>query len=395
MKSTILILTYLLKDTFHRWLEQPTSVLSRLIITVLLCVTSLGIFAYLEGSALALEKQIDRAGPGRVYVSQSVRGSDSVSKLPSTLSERFGDLDYAGNAAESVSIKFAFFKGIGEMNTVFNVGFYDPEHRGNALLFDNLPQFESEAAGHSVFIFSQTLPAGLSFDVTILGNTVSGIVRPMPGLLNAVGANVVLLAEGDFGDVLLNGYKDTLAFDFGLDTQVVRESVSMLEAYIATDRDYYRSIRQEEPEIVASVELMDELNATRDSQSFWTAALVILIGVVTAFELGGAATLEFDKSSFVCALIRSFGVRKRWLYLQRLLEAVAISLSAYLLSLSAVFALREYLLPQMDESLAESLSNSVLFETSLPILISLLAGSLIASIPIALGLRKKIGKILS
>ena len=72
MKSSTLIASYLWKDTWKRWLEQPSSPLARLFVTGLLVLVATAILVVFHLLERSLRERLERFGLNTVLVRESV-----------------------------------------------------------------------------------------------------------------------------------------------------------------------------------------------------------------------------------------------------------------------------------------------------------------------------------
>ena len=76
MRSSILIASYLWKDTWKRWLEQPSSPFSRLFVTGLLVLVATVIVVAFQLLERNIRERLERFGLDTIVVRETV-GSDS------------------------------------------------------------------------------------------------------------------------------------------------------------------------------------------------------------------------------------------------------------------------------------------------------------------------------
>jgi hypothetical protein len=121
------------------------------------------------------------------------------------------------------------------------------------------------------------------------------------------------------------------------------------------------------------------------------------LGLTLALVFGAIAILEFRQNLFITALIRSFGAPSRILYLRTWIE------NAFIANLSAVCAV--CLVAALHDKIFGTLGfgrvlhtpgvNPYLSPEVASILIWVNVGAFISSLPVALGLRKPVGSVLT
>src|ERR1043165_2136606 len=124
MRSLILIASYLWKDTWKRWFEQPSSPLARLFVTgllVLVATVILVIFQLLERS---LRERLEKFGLNTVLVREAVASDSKELILSGPSADRLAPLSRAG---KKLRLHQLFLRGPTEWQNSLVVLSYPPE----------------------------------------------------------------------------------------------------------------------------------------------------------------------------------------------------------------------------------------------------------------------------
>src|ERR1700704_2228061 len=96
MKSSTLIASYLWKDTWKRWLEQPSSPLARLFVTGLLVLVATVILVTFHLLERSLRERLERFGLNTVLVRETILGDSKELVLHGENPDRLASLDALG-----------------------------------------------------------------------------------------------------------------------------------------------------------------------------------------------------------------------------------------------------------------------------------------------------------
>ena len=149
--------------------------------------------------------------------------------------------------------------------------------------------------------------------------------------------------------------------------------------------------------IQSSLKLIDDLNQLKSRQLLWRFGLAISAGGVLALVLGSLAVLEYRQRSYVIALLRSFGVKRRLVYCIQLLENTLIVNSAGAMAFISLIHIQHALYKTFSNSgnIASNLSSKQMSTELLLIFICINIGVLLSTLPSIHVLRKDIGTILN
>ncbi|MDB6122152.1 MAG: hypothetical protein JWQ71_1145 [Pedosphaera sp.] len=383
MRSSTLIVSYLWKDTWKRWFEQPGSPLARWFITLLLMLVASVILVSFQLMERSLRNQMERFGLNTLLVRETVipgsaeffrhgEGPDHLAILKSN--------------GEKLRVRQLFVRGQTEWQ------------QNNLLVFSYPPEAIPTLARMlsvetPVMCLSDTLPTKASMQVRVGHRSVlAGVVRPQGWLrLLSSSEDVLLVPQGWLSDEEQLGWLDTTIFQRGPTAPPMEKIISAVNTLSALDQ-------RPQPQIQSALPLVKELDDVKNRQAQWRNWLAVILGVAVSLVYGSIAVLEFRQNLFVCALLRSFGAPSRWLYLRQWLENLLLANLAALTAVLLVAFLHRTIFSALGFSadiLDFSGGNPYAGTSIKTIFIWINVGALLSSLPVALGLRRPVGEILN
>jgi len=240
--------------------------------------------------------------------------------------------------------------------------------------------------------FSDKLPEDILMRVSLFRHSGVALVRHMPSLFrSAISENLLLVPQGWAPEVERTSFTETTFFERGPSARPMPAYIDAVATVAALDR-------RAPPQIQSALPLLRELDQLQERQKQWRSVLAGVLGLVMALVYGAIAVLEFRQNLFIGALLRSLGAPAKFLYFRQWLE------NALIANLAAAATI--VLLDTFHEQLFGALGfpRTVLdlthgnpyrsYEVAL-ILISVNIGAFLSSLPVAIGLRKPVGTILS
>lgn len=383
MRSSILIGSYLWKDTWKRWFEQPSSPLARLFVTGLLALVATVILVAFHLLERSIRERLERFGLNTIIVRETV---PSDSKDLTVFGEASDDLAPLEEHGKKMRVRQLFVRGRTEWQDPLLVFTYSPE------AFDHLIEFLSRKT--PAVLLSEDLPADVLVRVTVNRHSTLAIVRRPQGWLRPlVAENMLLVPQGTWPDEERMGYAEITVFQRNEDAMPVAHIVSAVHSFYAMDRD-----RRSPPQIQSALSMIRELEKLKERQVQWRSLLAAILGLAVALVYGSIAVLEFRQNLFVSALLRSFGAPPRFLFWRHLVEnsilanLAAICAIALLAALHhAIFGTLGFAKPVLDLSSGNPYTSAGV----LSILIWVNIGAFLSSIPILIGLRTPVGATLN
>jgi hypothetical protein len=380
MKSSTLIASYLWKDTWSRWWEQPSSFFARLFVGVLLVSVATVIvvaFSLLERS---IRVRLENFGLNTLVMRETMPSTDPEAQPNLDRPDRLSPLRHHG---QKLRLRQLYARGQSDWQNDMLAFSYSE---------DDLPVLGPLLSTSTpLVILSETLPENSTIRVS-LGRQVGTAVIRRPALFfrPMVTGNVLLVPQGWNPDNERLGFIETTLFERA------PEAVSMQRVVDAITR-FYKLDHRTLPQIQSALGLIRELENLQERQRQWRGLLAGLLGLTLALVFGAIAILEFRQNLFITALIRSFGAPSRILYLRTWIE------NAFIANLSAICAV--CLVAALHDKIFGTLGfgrvlhtpgvNPYLSAEVASILIWVNVGAFISSLPVALGLRKPVGSVLT
>jgi hypothetical protein len=381
MRSLILIGSYLWKDTWKRWFEQPSSPLARLFVTgllVLVATVILVIFQLLERS---LRDRLEKFGLNTVLVREVVASDSKELILSGPSPDRLAPLSRLGH---KLRLRQLFTRGQTEWQNSLVVLSYPPEALNilAELLSPETP----------VLCLSDALPEDSMVRVTVSRQShIAKVRKPQGWLRPLVSEDVLLVPQGLLPDEERLGFMDTTIFQRKETAPGVAEIVKSIQALYSADR-------RSPPQIQSALGLVRELENLKAKQKQVRNILAGILGVALALVYGAIAILEFRQNLFVSALLRSFGAPRQFLYWRHWIENMLLANVAACAAIATVAGLHQALFgsfgfPKLP--LTFSAGNPYLGAEMLALLAWVNLGAFFSSLPIAAGLRQPVGGILN
>src|SRR6266513_3160233 len=202
MKSSTLIASYLWKDTWKRWLEQPSSPLARLFVTGLLVLVATAILVVFHLLERSLRERLERFGLNTVLIRESVTPESKEMVASGESADRLAPLNQSG---KKLRLRQLFVRGQTEWQN--NLLVFTYPSRGMALLVDYL------TADTPSIIFSDTLPENALVKVTIgRQSVIAQIRRPEGWIRPLVTEDMLLVPHGMLADEERLGFIDKTVF---------------------------------------------------------------------------------------------------------------------------------------------------------------------------------------
>jgi hypothetical protein len=381
MKSWTLIVSYLWKDTWSRWLEQPSSVLSRIFVGSLLVTVATVILVAFNLLERNLRARLENFGINTI-VSRDMLASTDPEVLPNQLRpDRLAPLQQYG---DEIRLRQYYMRA--QTPWARDVMVMSYNEQALPFLADLLN------TNTSLVYFTETLPENSLVEVSYQRQNDIAVVRRAEGIWRPlVSQQLLLVPQGWAPEAERLGYVDTTLFKRRDEHISISEFVSAIQNVYSMD---YRT----PPQIQSAANMVKDLETLQERQTQWRAAMAGLLGLAVALVFGAIAVLEFRQNAYVSALLRSFGAPGKALYLRQWLEnaflANLAALSAILLLACFHAELFKMLGFPRDLLNLNKVNPYLSWEIGL-VLLWVNVGALLSSISVAIGLRKPVGEILS
>jgi hypothetical protein len=381
MKSWILIVSYLWKDTWSRWLEQPSSVLARLFVGALLAMVATVILVAFTLMERNLRQRMESFGLNTMVVREMVSSSD-----PEFISngERPDRLAALAENGRTVRLRQLYVRAQTELQNDLVVLTYSPE-----AISSLAPWLGADSP---LVYFSERFPEGIQTRVSVSRQTGDAVVKTAGPFLRPLGfESFVLAPHGWAGEAERSGFIDTTLFH--------RETEALpMERFVEGVRTLYAMDRRHPPQLQSALPMLRELEKLQASQKQWRGLLAAVLGLTVALVYGSIAILEFRQNLFISALLRSLGASGAILYFRQWLENIFLANLAALgaIGLVAVFHSEIFGTLGFSRSILDLSVGNPYWSLEIGlILVCVNAGAFLSSLPVAVGLRRPVGAILN
>src|SRR5678815_4109790 len=264
MKSWTLIVSYLWKDTFSRWLEQPSTVLARLFVGALMVSVATFILVSFLLLERTLRERLDNFGINTLVVKEMVMVNDPE-MLPNRRPDRLEALTLYG---EKFRLRQLYSRATTEWPTDMQVMTYPPE--AMAWLRDYASPLTP------LICFSESWPENTMIKVTVLRQQGTAIVkRPGKYLKPVFTQNVLLAPQGWSPELERIGWIEVNMLkrnDSAPPMQSIMDMISLL----------FQLDRRQAPQMQSPLPLMKELETLQSRQGQWRAGLAAMLGLALA-----------------------------------------------------------------------------------------------------------------
>jgi hypothetical protein len=381
MKAWTLIVFYLSKDIWSRWLEHPGAVLARLLVGVLLAALLLFAQAGFMLAGRSLETRVARLGAGTLLLTE-VSGPDRLDRAP--LGEILSPL--------STRAELLAFRQL-------PVPARDPL-RGDLLVLaygraTHAALAPALAGGppSALHYITRDLPPGIRYEVELDGILREVVTVTPPAWLTRLPLfnPLLILPDDQAAHWLRQGH---LEFCLLLADPNQPDSVRTLADAVRT---MLLVERRDTAQLQSPETLLDEIQKLNVTRQRTQAAAGLAGGVVLALVFGAIASLEYRQNRYIVALLRSFGAPSFLVLLRYAVEAALLlalaGLGAFLLATQLhpwLFGFAGFELGLLDRAMLDPYAWAEVWSQ----LRWLLVGAILSVLPISLALRQPVGKIL-
>lgn len=376
MKSWILIVSYLWKDTWKRWFEQPGSVLARVVVTTVMVGISIIMLVAFAMQIHKVREQVKMIGVDSMKIVEYPMQEDLVfgeSEARFSSIAQWGELlllkkiNISGNTSERERVDVMTY-GISSI----------------------LPLENYLKTGHKEFLLTDKYADGMIIEIEIGGRWIPAVCLHPTGEHSRLLQRPTLFIPSDqYSSVEMRGYAQIYFFkrdEDGPDISEIEEAVKLIDSVESRGR----------VDVQSASYFKKQLDQMEKQQKVMRFTMAGLLGGALALIYGTLSILEFSQQRYVSALMRSFGVPRLFLAARSVLESIAI---VNLVSFGVIYGLRELhdkiykvlRLQNMDVDL-----NTLYFsEEILWVVICVNLGVILSSIPTIRAMGKPVGKILS
>ncbi|MFC5050360.1 hypothetical protein ACFPK9_07030 [Rubritalea spongiae] len=376
MKSMILIPTYLWKNTFKRWLENPISPLSKLLVSTILSLLALLILIFFSETKEQLYKRLKSSGTYDYHLVERVAPEDSLVRIQQNFKEE------------------KLWKDIFGSEKIHTYRQTSPILRWNdttlPVLIYSLNQENEEIPLNDQIQFLTTSPNKYGPYQICKSNNIQLIAKT--SYLGEQAANTLNLSR--IVKVPIEIFPQLASAGFFIRTDAHFDSTEEVKMFDSLITSYFAA-ENIDIQTISAISLLQEIKALNSLQDRIRIGIVVTCGLISALIIGTIAVLEYHSESYLLALLRSFGVPSFILLLHAFIEnIIVVGLGVLVTSFvwKPIYGTISSQINDFQLSNAQSITLP-LFDIQIIIMAAGLGVSL-AMIPVAFGLRKPPGLIL-
>lgn len=377
MKSLILTVLYLAKDTVHRWKTRVSSPLARVLVVFFLSMCSLSFMATYVLSTKSVFDRIARQGADTARI--SYMGAEKPVSLAGDISLLEKEFDCEAmlfwTTGLSVTVDGNFYPVL--CYRIADMARLAPllPDRGNAVIL--IPERKE----------TRVCEAPMTAEYGMLTLDLPTRRLPTDHLIYKAFRNGVVLVDASSALVSGNGKSAQLILR---QKHMNYAGMKRIERYF---RDFMR-LERATPMIFATAEVLREMEIVQGNQLQCRAGFSIGIAVIVGILLTALASMEYRQNEYIYTLMKSFGIRPFMLvgaFIVENLLLVGLSLVAAVqfFMIAQPIVLRElFKIDNYQLTLAEIMPDVTLLGSALVLCV------LVSAIPIVCAVRREIGRVL-
>ncbi len=378
MRSLILTILYLAKDTLHRWYSNIASPTARVLVVYFLTLCALFFLGSYVISTKMVREQIQKQGADTVTM---VMNASEKIAFPS-----------AKNIREMLGAESLVLRSIAHA--------YDPELRSVAIFsydFNRTSQILPLLANGGPTLFCSNedrIPKGLR-NVSVQKQPITCQVRILeedhPILRLARGKCLIIpprmVEQSTRKSVSEGGLQVMLQLKDG---DITVEKLQKLDDYLTT----YTQLESQQSFVFSAIKLLRNMDVLLSNQGQTRAIFCIGIATIVGILLTSLASMEYRQNEYIYTLLKSFGIPPILLVLCFIVENIILVALSFIAAIATFMQAQKILLTQFSQHGNHLLKLEEILPEIQLIGISLAICVLISTIPIALAANKEIGKVL-
>jgi ABC-type antimicrobial peptide transport system permease subunit len=377
---------YLWHNTIRRWLENPSSPATKLLVPFLFGILALTVFGLLRGIEAELQEQLARSDLRSITITEFVSQDEAENRYHVAMEFPFPWSDWCESSdlllQAPLSASSRFFERMPVIGYITKPSFI------------SITQKAPGEAREAVILTSQIFPEKIHTEgdiVTISNNyNINAKILPLPTqFANIFQSKAILLVPAEMLEVALVSSHTRL--------QILNPLPNVSPTYLESLIRLYAAAEDKDYQLYSAQKILTEIDNIARRQELARIILAFGFALIMSLILGSLSLLEFRQELYLFALLRSFGVKPINLFIHYILETLLITLSGFM----AALWISHKLIPSILEKQKQTTQLSIPFsmesinQSDLYILlISLVAGVFISSLPILPGLRKPAGLLL-
>jgi hypothetical protein len=374
MISWILTASYLWKDTWKRWLEQPGSILARSVVTIIMVCLSVLLLVGFRMQIERLKTEVASFGLDNLLVIETITPQDISTGISSG---RFRSIQRHGPLFTARKM-LASANGSNGKNAAV-IGYSDEDIRGL------LPYLKY---GHEMFVLSTTMPQGVAVDYTLSGNSFTAVaLKPQDKLIQLIQGDTLFIPIDRLPEIEKRGYSLIYYLQREPDAPEITDITEAIQRVSRADGNGKIDIKSAD----LIKKRLEKLEGQQNSMKFW---LALILGGALSLIYGVLSILEFRQSMYIAALLKSFGVSRLLLGLRSIIENILI---VNTVTIGIIYTLSQYhdtVFAALRMKTGVDINTLYWGQETMWTIMAANIGVLISSIPVFLALRKQVGNIL-
>ncbi len=362
MRSLILTLLYLAKDTLHRWLTRLSSPVARVLVVFFLSLCALFFLGSYVISTKVIEERIRKQGADTV--SLFARGNDPKTNFPS-----------AKQVQDNLQVESWSSRNIAYIS--------DPKLRSVPLITYD---FNRSA---------QYYPLMVKGKPTLHCTPTQGVrhLAEHHPLMRMNGGRIIIISPmmaESFGDArqLKNAAFQIMLRDNSEDLELAQ--LQRMERYLKS----FAQLEGLQGQVQSAIPLIKDLQVITSNQGQARAAFSLGIAVIVGILLTALASMEYRQNEYIYTLMKSFGIRPILLAGTFIVENILLVTLSFVAAIVTFMEIQKIVLTQFFRLGKHRLTlEEVMPEIEL-IGMALLACVLISAIPIFIAINREIGRVL-
>ncbi len=377
MKSLILTVLYLAKDTLHRWATRISSPLARMLVVFFLTLAALaGMGSYAISAKIITDKIISNGGDTIMVTAMSTPENPTVFPTEAELQELLGTESYTLTAVASAEDEnghmpvYSFdFARMGQMLPLLN-------QNGVPTLLIN--------ESHNHLLGPCT--------VTINNNKLNAFAKKLPAghLLNRVITQRALVIPPDALPYGTEQHRGTPILIMRLAQVTSAQDTQKVENYFRN----YMKLEGKQATIASAASIFNQLEEALSKQLQCRIAFCLGISVIVGILLTALAGMEYRQNEYIYTLMKSFGIRPILLVGAFLAENLLLVFGSAIAALCTFLHTQQFIVTQLLR-LGNYRISLCEIQTEVHIIgLTLLVCVFISAIPVLIAAHRAIGKVL-
>lgn len=376
MKSLILTVLYLAKDTIHRWLARISSPLARVLVVFFLTLAALAGMGSYAISAKIITDKIVQNGGDTIFISSHASDTPFVFPSAAELEEMFG--------AESCSLT-----AIGHARDEkggLPIYTYDFRRTGQIL-----PLMHPSGTPTVLINSNAQHPVG-PCTVTIDRERYNAVAKRLPEghMLNRIISHRALLIQPDGLPLAITPERGSPLLLLRLPQVQSAQEIRRVENYFRT----YMKLDGRQAGISSAANIFNQLEDALSKQLQCRIAFCIGISVIVGILLTALAGIEYRQNEYIYTLMKSFGIRPFLLVGAFIAENIILVFGSAAAALYTFMAAQQFIVTQLLRLGDYSITlPEIMVEIQL-ITITLSICIVISAIPVFFAAHRDIGRVL-